>query len=274
MIISTIRRLRHGPLRKFSPFWLFLGKVYRYLTQFIPGLATTQYINKYGPYKLCAKFTFSDFEHWGSGHNEGFVDCIEACRGKAYFLDIGAHIGLVSLPASNVVAGKVIAFEPATANRRYLEKHIALNAIENIEVHDALVGASSKDNIEFYEQNDATGMNSRVVKKDHHLYHKTTRQQVSLDDFCQSQKIVPDIIKIDVEGAEYDVIKGATQLLTRHSPIIFLSLHPKELLLMGSSVENVITLLLQLNYNALDHQGNILKEFGFSEYRFIKKDRI
>ena len=56
-------------------------------------------------------------------------------------LDIGAHIGLVSLPLSTVVAtdGTVYAFEPATGNNAYLFQHLAMNKISNVEVVSNLV---------------------------------------------------------------------------------------------------------------------------------------
>lgn len=271
-IISTLRRLRHGPLRRFDSSWLWFGKLYQHFVSCLPGLKTKQYINKYGPFKLDAKFTFSNFANWGSGHNEGFVSCIEDCRGSRCVFDIGAHIGLVSLPASQVVAGKIYAFEPAEANLRHLRNHISYNHSDNIEIHTCLVGAETQSNIEFFEQQKATGMNSRVVKKNHHLYHKTLRDQTTLDDFSLSRNLIPDVIKVDVEGAEYDVLMGAQNILLKHNPIIYLSIHPKELSLMGHSVDQVIHFLNELNYYAYDQQGQLIHKFEFSEYRFIKKD--
>lgn len=272
MMISTLRRLRHGPLKMFDPFWLLLGKLYRKVVENIPGLKTSQYINKYGPFKLDAKFTFSNFENWGHDHNEGFVNCIEDCRGKQCVFDIGAHIGLVSLPLSQVVSGRIYAFEPAVANKIHLMHHLEYNNISNVEVHSCLVGSETKQNVEFFEQHQATGMNSRVVKKDHHLYHQTTREQIRLDDFCSQYDVVPEVIKIDVEGAEYDVLLGAINLLKKYSPIVYLSVHPKELTLMGHSVDKVTDLLKNMNYYALDSSDLEITTFGFSEYRFTKKD--
>lgn len=272
VIISTLRRLRHGPLKTLDPLWLAFGKVYRTIVTAIPGLKTKQYINQYGPFKLDAQFTFSNFEQWGHGHNEGFVSCIEDCRGKDCVFDIGAHIGLVSLPLSQVVSGTVYAFEPATANRRHLENHIKYNKVDNIKVQSVLVGAENKNDVEFFEQQQATGMNSRVVKKDHHLYHKTTREQITLDTFCEQQQVIPEVIKIDVEGAEFDVLQGSKNLLSQHAPIIYLSIHPKELSLMGRSVDDVIRLLSDFNYHAYDSADIKINDFGFSEYKFIKKD--
>jgi FkbM family methyltransferase len=272
MLVQTLRRLRHGPLKMLEPFWLLLGKLYRQFIRCIPGLKTKQYVNRYGPFSLDAKFTFSNFENWGHGHNEGFVSCIEECRGKRCVFDIGAHIGLVTLPMSQVVAGEVYAFEPATANRNHLQHHLRYNKITNVKVQSFLVGIDTHSKVEFFEQPQATGMNSRVLKKNHHLYEKVERDQVSLDDFCLRENITPDVIKIDVEGAEYDVLVGAEQTLKNNAPVIYLSIHPKELSLMGQSVDKVINYLSGLNYFSYDDNNCRIDTFGFSEYRFAKRE--
>uniref|UniRef100_A0ACD5GYD3 FkbM family methyltransferase n=1 Tax=Desertifilum tharense IPPAS B-1220 TaxID=1781255 RepID=A0ACD5GYD3_9CYAN len=49
---------------------------------------------------------------------------------------------------------------------------------------------------------------------------------ISLDDFCQSQlNPVPQVIKMDIEGAEYQALKGAKQLFARAHPTLFLAIH-------------------------------------------------
>lgn len=272
MVTTILRWLRHGPFKKLSPFWVLLGNMYQKIIAYFPSLSTQQYINTYGPFKLDAKFAFSNFKNWGAGHNEGFKQCIEDCRGQQCVIDVGAHIGLVSLPMSQVVNGTVYAFEPAKANRQHLLSHIKRNHITNISVQDCLVGREALKQVDFFEQDGATGMNSRVIKKEAHLYHKTVHAQTSLDIFCFEKKLLPQVIKIDVEGAEYDVILGAHEILSTYRPIVYLSIHPKELSLMGQSVEDLIHLLAELGYHAYAQDGTIMKDFGLSEYRFIKRN--
>lgn len=270
MVAAALRKLRHGPLKPLTPIWHILGKLFQYGVSYLPGLKTSQMINRYGPFKLDAKFAFSDFANWGHGHNEGFVQCIEDCRGKNCVMDIGAHIGLVTLPMSTVVSGKVYAFEPASANLAHLGHHLKYNNIENVVLNNYLIGADTQEEMPFYEMNNATGMNSRVIKKDHHLYHQTKQKQVSLDDFCGQNQLKPEVIKIDVEGAEYDVILGARKILKNLSPIIYLSIHPKELELIGKSTSELIQLLDDLGYHAYDKHNNKIINFSFSEYCFIR----
>lgn len=99
-------------------------------------------IGPFGPFHLNGRFAFSNFDQWGKGHNSAFEACVKACRNAQCVLDIGAHIGLVSLPASRMVAsgGRVFAFEPAAGNLRFLHDHKTLNNLTNLEVVESLVG--------------------------------------------------------------------------------------------------------------------------------------
>ncbi len=51
--------------------------------------------------------------------------------------------------------------------------------------------------------------------------------QIKLDDYCKETGIYPTVITMDVEGAEFEVMKGAEQTLREHKPIIFMSVHPE-----------------------------------------------
>lgn len=208
-----------------------------------------------GVFRFSPEYMFRGLENFGSGHNGGFAKCIRACEGKLAFLDLGAHIGYYSLPASRVLApgGKVWAFEPDSRNHRYLQRHIRYNRIENIELANAVVGDSG-ESVEFYEHKEGGspfgGLTvNRKLPKGH--FRATKKPQVRLDDFCRERGITPDVVKIDVEGAELAVLRGAARVLRAASPKIFLSLHPSHLESLGQSVAEVLHFLEELGYDAL-----------------------
>jgi hypothetical protein len=66
---------------------------------------------------------------------------------------------------------------------------------------------------------------------------------VSCDDFVSFYNVIPSLIKIDVEGAEIDVLKGARNLLSIHKPNILLSTHSDELR------KKCLDFLIQMNYS-------------------------
>ena len=268
--VATLRSLRHGPLKLFDPLWLALGRAYRALLRWHPRPGPTlQQIGPYGPFRMNPTFAFSDFAHWGDRHNRGFAACVEACRGKTCVLDVGAHIGLVSLPISGLLApgGRLYAFEPATANHRLLAEHLALNGIDNVEVIDALVGAEDSSAVPFYEQREATGVNSVVGGGSRSGFERTRRRQVSLDSFCHARRLSPEVIKIDVEGAEMAVLEGGREVIGRCRPVIFLSVHPAHLEALGHDQAALAALIDSLGYRCRDMDGQTPGRFRLDEYR-------
>lgn len=221
-----------------------------------------------GNYKLDYNFAFSDYESFGNRHNAGFRKWIECCKGKRTVFDVGAHIGLYTIPASRVIApnGLVYAFEPSEANRMYLKRHLAYNGINNVVISPCLVGEKAVKKQIFYENKKTDPMNSRYPKKNISRYAKVYREQVSLDDFCENSGINPDVIKIDVEGTECNVLNGARVVMTKYRPIIFLSVHPNQMTLFQSSVDELRGIITDMRYFVHEWDGKEVSEFEHKEY--------
>ncbi len=226
-----------------------------------------------GNYRLDHNFTFSRYEEFGDRHNSGFREWVNCCRGKNAVFDIGAHIGLYALPASRAVApsGRVYAFEPSEANRMYLNKHLSCNGINNVDVFSCLIGDVSKKEQEFYENRKTDPMNSLRPKKKISAYRKVLREQISLDDFVFTRSVKPEVIKIDVEGAECGVLKGAGVVMRQHRPVIFLSVHAGQLSLFGDSAGELMELITRGNYIIRDHNQNMVSDFKSGEYILTPK---
>ena len=228
----------------------------------------TRHIAGYGPFRLDARFAFTNLKAHGSGKNRGLQFCVEAARGKACVIDVGAHVGYVTLPLSTVVAdgGEVHSFEPSDVNRDLLRRHIALNRIGNVQVSGNLVGAEDRDDVTFYLPDGESPLGSTAPRFDDDAHSQTSRQQTSLDSYCAAHNLRPDVIKIDVEGAEFNVIQGARRTLADCRPILFLSLHRKELIMLGSSIEEVCQLMADIGYTICDMDGTPAKRIGTDEY--------
>lgn len=156
--------------------------------------------------------------------------------------DVGANVGFYTLLASFLVgdSGKVYAFEPVPENILYLNKHIKLNNASNVVVIEAAVSDQSGE-LNFKENVDSTQGSlspegSLVVKS------------VKLDDLAEKGSIsIPQYIKIDVEGGEMLVLKGAKNILKRFHPTIFLATHGNDiheeclnfLKLLGYKIEGI-----------------------------------
>lgn len=220
-----------------------------------------------------AQFAFSDFASWGNRHNRGFSACVEACREAKCVFDVGAHIGLVTMPMSKAVGpeGNVYAFEPSRANRQTLEHHLALNELKNVTVVNSLVGSMVQDNVRFYESSGVSGMNTCAPIKNPSEYNEIHHDQISLDEFCGVHGMVPSIIKIDVEGFELSVLEGARTLIETSKPKIFLSIHPQHLRALGRSPEELKGLISEMGYIVSDISGRPVEKFSLDEYLVTPK---
>lgn len=232
-------------------------------------------IGGYGYFRLHPKLVVGtyNFEQWGSGHNSGFQQWVEECRGKRVVFDIGAHVGLYTLPASRVLApgGTLYAFEPGNVNREFLKRHIEYNAISNVEVVADLIGDVEAREIPFFESKSVHGMNTVVQDSLSHKskaleFREALKNQIRLDDFCQARGITPEVIKMDVEGAELKILRGASAILRHTHPCIFLSVHPAHLLRLRSSAEDLYAFIRDLGYVVYTAEGRPVRELKKEEY--------
>lgn len=143
------------------------------------------------------------------------------------FYDVGAHIGSYALPAARAGA-QVIAFEPDPENASRLRAHVHRNQLQDgIQVVQAAVWSRHQGNISF--RRGLPRSQGGVSWQDHHPILASGEvievQVCSLDDFVRSGAPAPNIIKIDVEGAESEVLKGASDVLLTHRPALIVEVH-------------------------------------------------
>jgi FkbM family methyltransferase len=138
------------------------------------------------------------------------------------FYDVGAGIGYYACIAARLGAS-VIAFEPDASNAECLERHAHLNGLQHqVEiVRAAVFSHSGRIGLEPAEQKTAHG-NAHVIGDG-----RTTRASVpcvTIDEVARS-KGPPDFIKIDVEGAESDVLRGAEAVFAHVKPRLLCEVH-------------------------------------------------
>jgi FkbM family methyltransferase len=214
-------------------------------------------------FRMSPEFTFYNLDEWGSGKNNGFSKLVELAKGKSVVFDIGAHIGICALPISRVMkkGGVCYSFEPARANRRYLETHLKMNNVDNVIIVSCLVGDKCDDSVEFFESSTDSGINSICqLKNKDSIYNKIVKEQVTLDSFVAKYCCIPGLIKIDVEGAEINVLRGAKSVLREYHPEIIISVHPNHLEIQGYSVDELTKEIRGLGYQIYNIDGSQLND--------------
>jgi FkbM family methyltransferase len=130
--------------------------------------------------------------------------------------DIGANVGLYSLAAA-AHCQRIVAFEPLPRNVALLRRHLALNRITNVDIVAAAVGAVS--GVTYLSEGDSPS-EARVTTGG-----GLPVTAITLDDWRESHGApLADVVKIDVEGAEFEVLGGGRRSLA-HRPIIQLAVH-------------------------------------------------
>ena len=143
------------------------------------------------------------------------------------FYDIGANIGFFSLIGARAVGsgGRVYAFEPVAENAAAVRANAALNGFDNVCVLERAV-SSEIDRARLLLVADR----SWSMLDPGWLHPETIAvlevETTTIDDLLARGGLpAPDVIKIDVEGAELDVIRGAGKTLSRHRPTIICEAH-------------------------------------------------
>jgi FkbM family methyltransferase len=140
-------------------------------------------------------------------------------------IDIGAHIGYYSLLFAKCVGprGRVFAFEPLPGNFALLQKNVRLNNLRNVHVlNQAVFSCTQEITIAVPDDQPNPGNGSMHHEAGHKHYRV---EAISMDDFCEKLALRPEILKMDVEGTEYDVLIGAKETINRYRPSLLIELH-------------------------------------------------
>jgi len=166
------------------------------------------------------------------------------CAAGATVMDIGAHLGLYSVVMARLVgpAGRVYSFEPTPLSRRVLQQTVRINGYAGIvEVRpEAVAGATGK--AVFYDTG-SPASNANSLVRTAKSKSGTTLDEVRLDDFVASRGLHVSCLKVDVEGAELDLLRGARQTLLTCRPAVLLSIHPTDIQESGGSLAEIWQLL-------------------------------
>lgn len=184
------------------------------------------------------------------------------------FYDIGANIGIHSIVASEKVRpnGVVVAFEPDERNLKLLRLNLEENSAKNVIVFDTAlsdrdgVSTLALDNKNWGKSslspaNVTPGALERTVRT-------TTRR---LDRVIEENGLpLPDVMKIDIEGAEGLLVRGASNLLSMNRDLIFFcEVWPRGQTNLGTSVKWFFSNLLQMGFRVdyVNKETNRLERF-------------
>jgi FkbM family methyltransferase len=175
------------------------------------------------------------------------------------FYDVGANGGFFSLLGAQLVgpSGTVISFEPHPQTARQCRAQIDANGFRNVTV----VTAAVSDKVGTHKFSDGEFSVMRSLQ-DAETAPKTIIVKTTTLDHEISKFPPPDVLKIDIEGAEIDALRGADILLTEKKPIFLVEVHSNELAIQYDALMN------RYRYQTFDLSGRPIS-VAQSEERFV-----
>jgi len=174
-------------------------------------------------------------------------------QSDATFYDIGANIGFFSLlhAQESTEEAVTVAFEPLPRNVERLKRNKRLNPLLDFELLET--GLSDQDGqatLSVSENHPGeASLTGRNVTND--SLDEVTIPISTVDEVSELLPERPDVVKIDVEGAEIDVLRGMESILDRDQPDILLELHPELIAEKGDEVAELREILRENGYTKL-----------------------
>lgn len=185
------------------------------------------------------------------------------CPQGGTVIDLGAHIGLFSVVAARLAGanGKVFAFEPTAFTRKVLEQTIKLNGMsDRVEVRSEAVGETS-GTANFFDSGDEVSVSNSLISYGTLSRSGTEVKVSSLDEFVSSRGAHVDFLKIDVEGAELQVLRGAAKTFEMR-PFVSLGLHPEPIATSGGTLQEIWDVLAKYRMSVAE-DGALLSQEEF-----------
>jgi FkbM family methyltransferase len=170
---------------------------------------------------------------------------LSSVRQADTFFDVGANIGTVTLPVAVSGRAECLAFEPEAGNAARLAENAALNGLVNVTVIEAAMW-SAAGTVGLRGRGPVGAGTHKVVDAD--VAAAASVPATTIDAFGEQGR-PPDVLKLDVEGAELEVLRGATATLESGAVReLFVETHPGALARRGGSEDELADLLANLGY--------------------------
>lgn len=139
-------------------------------------------------------------------------------------VDVGSHLGYFPVFEAKLVGptGKVICLEPSVASYNILIRNIERNDVANIIVTYNMAASNKKERRKFYVNRLSNQSSFYTSSKARSVIEVDTQP---LDEILQGEPRI-DVIRMDIEGGEYEVIHGMIGSMKAYHPILFIELHP------------------------------------------------
>jgi len=222
-------------------------------------------------------YTTLEAQYFGENmHEKDEIECLpELLKGVSVFVDVGASLGQYSFFANTILKyGRIYCIEADSVRVRRLRELAAewekLSTNKITVIHAAAAEMDGK--ITFF-RTDANVSGGIFIhdsgSPSSSRWTKCEVDSISLDSLCKD--VQPDLIKIDVEGSEYSVLRGAREILARGKCRFFVEVHPWGDESANKTPADVFRLFAQFGYDfRRTHRHWLFERSDKGIQRFIK----
>jgi len=180
---------------------------------------------------------------------------VGACTPGMVLVDVGANMGFFTVTACHFggPAARVIAVEPSARPAAVLLANVALaGRAASVTLERRPVGAG-EDRLPLLLEGAAGGFQfMRPLEPRADVQYVTA---TTVDELVERSGLTPTHLKVDVEGFEEPVLRGARRCIERHHPLLMLELHGHLLRAAGRRPEDVLALVADFGYDDLSWHG-------------------
>ncbi len=192
--------------------------------------------------------------YWGLVGGDAWDNFLSYLQSGDTVIDVGANAGEMTLRMAKVVGvqGAVYSVEPQTDNFERLSRNVALNNYPNIRIFQVAFGAA-RGYVSLAPRNQRNMGTQSVVAHSDIAQDSISIPMTTLDDFVETHQIqAVDGIKIDVEGYECEVLKGALRTIRCFHPVLLLEVIDEFLRAQNCSALQVLQMLTMEGYTLLN----------------------
>lgn len=191
---------------------------------YIAGSRTIAFTTKYGlTLKLrVGDILFGGFLHLGESNPMEMYVLRKILNPNDVVFDVGANLGWYALNSAQVVgsSGQVYAFEPNPAVANWASENCCLNHLTNVKI-EKIALADKTSTLEFYIGDNFGSLVKKVARLDSRKIKRISVPVTTVDDYIKGLSIKKvSLIKIDAEGKDFEVLRGAVQTLKQYHPYL------------------------------------------------------
>lgn len=197
----------------------------------------------------------------------------DLCRPGDIVFDVGANFGGLTTAMSRMVGsrGIVCAFEASPRIIGICQKNVVMSGCNNVQVYHSAVYSKSHETVPIYL---GGHLNDSIYSTNEAETAAFNIKTIALDDFVAFTNLVPNLIKMDIEGAEFDAIVGATNTISSAKPHLILETQPTDTRCLDF-LRDQGYLAIDLNsYQEIKSPSDYPKGVSIRNNLYIHKDRL